>query len=365
MSQALEHHAPAFTTCAYCPKLCRFSCPVSEATKAESTSPWGKMTAAHLVQTGARPMDSETSAAVHACSGCLRCTEVCKHQTQVADALVAARGEAVRTGTQPRGAATTLATFAQSGNPFGQPLAPQVERFRVEAPMRHALFPGCSTLVKRPDLIDDALAVAQAFGAPLGVARAASWCCGYPLYASGDLERFSAHARDVAQALRPWPELVVLDPGCAFTLRVLYPRAGVALEGRILTVVEVLAENLPHAPQPPPLALTVGYHDACHLGRGLQQYEQPRALVRRAVERFLEAPSHHAQAGCAGGGGLLPRTMPEVSVEVARRQANEVSPGGEAVVTACPTSKRMFERSGRTAYDLLSLLRRWLEQPAP
>jgi fumarate reductase (CoM/CoB) subunit B len=322
------------------------------------------MTAAHLVQTGARPMDSETSAAVHACSGCMRCSAVCKHETQVADALGAARGEAVRTGTQPRGAATTLATFVQSGNPFGQELSPRVDRFRVEAPMRHALFPGCSTLVKRPELIDDTLAVALAFGAPMGVARGATQCCGYPLYASGDRERFAAHAQSVAQALSPWPELVVLDPGCAYTLKVLYPRAGVAMPGRILTVVEVLAENLPHAPQLPQLPLTVGYHDACHLGRGLEQYEEPRALLRRAVAQLLEAPSHHAQAGCAGGGGLLPRTMPEVAVEVARRQANEVGPGGEAVVSACPTSARMFARSGRTAYDLLAMLRRWTDQAA-
>ena len=53
--------------------------------------------------------------------------------------------------------------------------------------------------------------------------------------------------------------------------------------------------------------------------------------------------------------------MPEVSVEVARRQALEVAPEGQSVVTACATSKRMFERAGKKSEDLVSILRRWLE----
>jgi hypothetical protein len=59
----------------------------------------------------------------------------------------------------------------------------------------------------------------------------------------------------------------------------------------------------------------------------------------------------------------LPRTLPEVSVDVARREAQELARHDEAIVTACPTSRRMFERVGRRAEDLLALLRRWVEGP--
>jgi Fe-S oxidoreductase len=157
----------------------------------------------------------------------------------------------------------------------------------------------------------------------------------------------------------------VFDPGCAFTLVRLYRDFGVTVKTRVMTVVEVLADNLAHAPDKPALRETVGYHDACHLGRGLGQYDAPRALVRRATQRVVEAASSREHAGCAGGGGLLPRSMPEVATEIARREANEVSQFSAEVpvVTACPTSRRMFERAGRPGYDLISLLRRWLEQP--
>ena len=320
------------STCAACPKACRFSCPVSEATQNESLSAWGKMSAVHHVVTGQRPLDADTAAAIHACTGCGRCTSFCSHENPVAPSLFGARQLAVSAGLQPRGAASTLATFQQAQNPFGHELGSLVASWRAQRPVRYPLFPGCSSLVKRPALIEQTLAVADAFGAPMGVAKTASKCCGYPLFAAGSFEAFAAHARAVADAFVETPEVAVLDAGCAYTFRTLYPER-------------------------------VGYHDACHLGRGLGLYDEPRALLSRAVTAIVEAPSMRREAGCSGGGGLVPRTMTETSVEIARRQAAEISEDPNVtVVTGCPTSTRMFERAGRRAIDLVSLLERWVTQ---
>jgi Fe-S oxidoreductase len=295
----------------------------------------------------------------------MRCTEFCKHKNQVADALFAARSEAIVRGLQPKGAASTLATFAQSQNPFGRQLASLVATWKADAPVRYPFFPGCTSLVKRSELIEQALYVSSEFGAPMGVSRAAARCCGYPLYAAGAFELFEAHARSVAEQLTPYPELVVMDPSCAFTLKVVYARVGVKLEARVRTLYEVLDENLPHAPVKPPLDEAVAYHDACHLGRGLQQFDEPRRVLRRAAASVIEAASHSEQAGCSGGGGLLPRTMQETSVDVARRQAAELQKNDETIVTACPTSRRMFERAGRKAEDLIAVMKRWLDSSPP
>lgn len=362
---SMSDHAKAYEYCTFCPKMCRFACPVSEATHGEAVSTWGKMTAAHLVETGQRRLDEGAAAALHACSGCMRCTSFCKHENEVGAALFAAREETIHAGLQPRGASSTLATFTQAQNPFGHELSALVASWRSDEPVRFPLFPGCSTLVKRTSLVEDTIAVSRAFGAPMGVAKVSSRCCGYPLYAAGAHAAFEEHARALADVLASVPELVVLDPGCAFTFLQVYPRFGVSLKTRVRTVVEVLADNLAHAPAKPPLEVEVGYHDACHLGRGLSQYDQPRQLLRRAVAHVHEAPSNRREAGCSGGGGLLPRTMPDAAVEVARRQAIEVTgtkSAEVAVVTACPTSKRQFERAGRTSVDLISIVRRWLEE---
>lgn len=357
----MQPHSQAYTYCAYCPKMCRFSCPVSESTGNESLSAWGKMSAAHMVNEGHRPIDASAATAVHGCTGCGRCTSFCKHENHVGPALFSARAKAIEHGVQPQGAASTVVTFEHSSNPFGYPLASFADSWRADAPVRYELFPGCSTLVKRPQLIEDVLAVARGFGSPMGVSKVSSRCCGYPLYAAGAHEAFRRHAESVAEALASDPELVVLDPGCAYTFKVVYPQMGVTLPSSIRTVIEVLAENLPHAPDIVPLDETVAYHDACHLGRGLGQYDEPRALMQRAVKTLHEAPSTRGEAGCAGGGGLLPRTMPDVSVDVAKRLAETFGAPQVAIATACPTSKRMFERAGRTSFDLIALLRRWLE----
>jgi Fe-S oxidoreductase len=211
MKEAAQH-SQAYTYCAYCPKGCRYSCPVSDATQNEALSAWGKMTAVHLAQRTGKPLDAGAARAAHACTGCMRCTQVCKHDNEVGPALFAARAQTIGAGTQPQGAASTLASFTQSQNPFGVELAGLVHNWRPKAPVRYALFPGCSTLVKRPALVDDVVAVSSRLGAPMGVAPIAARCCGYPLYAAGAHEAFAAHARSMAEALDAVPSSSCLTP---------------------------------------------------------------------------------------------------------------------------------------------------------
>jgi Fe-S oxidoreductase len=260
----------------------------------------------------------------------------------------------------PPGAASTVRTFLQHQNPFGEDLLQKVSGYRADQAVRFQLFPGCTTLVKRPELIDQLMAVGDAVGASMGIAKASGRCCGYPLYAAGAMDELKKHAQRMAESLNPFPELVVLDPGCAFTLKEVYQRVGVKLHTQIRTVYEVLLARLDHLSPREPMDAVVAYQDACHLGRGLGQYEPPRALLRAAVREVKEAFEAREEGGCSGGGGLLPRTMSEAAVRIARRQADRVAPGGETIVTACPTSRRMFERAGRSAEDLISVLHRWI-----
>ncbi len=362
MLKVLEPHRQAYAYCAYCPKVCRFACPVSEVTKSETTSTWGKMSEAHLVAQEQRPLEEHGAKALYACTGCMRCRTYCNHENEVGFALFSARQVAVDKKLAPAGALSTLQSFSIHGNPFGKDLAPFVAEHRADAPVRYAFFPGCSSLVKRSELVDNARTVADALGAPLGVSKVANKCCGYPLYAAGDERAFVEHAQKFAAQLESYPEFVVMDPGCAYTLKVVYPRFDVKVPSEVKTVYEVLAERLDHGPPRPKLAMKVSYHDACHLGRGLGQYEQPRALLRAAVEELVEAREPKEHAGCSGGGGLLPRTMPDVAVGAAKSEAERHADKEATIVTACPTSRRMFDRAGRKASDLFEVLARWVNQ---
>ena len=117
------NHRQAYAYCAYCPKVCRFACPVSDATQSETVSTWGKMTEAFLVTTGKRSLEASGAKAMYGCTGCLRCKTYCRHENEVGFALFSARQQAVDRELAPEGASSTLRTFAQHGNPFGRSLA--------------------------------------------------------------------------------------------------------------------------------------------------------------------------------------------------------------------------------------------------
>ena len=355
-----------YAYCTACPKLCRFSCPVSEAERRETVTPWGKMDVGTQLETRQRPLDASSASAVYACSDCGRCTEHCKHGNQVAPALVALRAEAVRANVAPPAVSALANTFAAHGSPFRTSLHDAARAAGMSA--EGTYFPGCTALVKDPGLVADARRAAGAVGLPLQVSPLAGRCCGYPLYAAGHLAAFTAHAESFAEAARSAPPgpagLIVGDPGCAFTLAKLYPQVGVALPEVRLWVDEV-ARRLPAHTRGRPVDLQAAYHDPCHLGRGLGRYEAPRAILQHALggEAFAESPNARADAGCSGGGGVLPRTHPETAAAIARRQGEALG-GGTTVVTACPAARRMFEKAGRPALALETVLARFFDGDA-
>lgn len=315
------------------------------------------MDVGHQRESRARPLDASSAEAVYACTGCMRCTEHCRHGNQVAPALVSLRVEAVKEGVAPPAVKALADRFATTGSPFSAPLSDAARRLGTHE--GGSYFPGCTALVKEPALVGDALAAAAGVGLPLQLSPLAGRCCGYPLWAAGHPVAFRAHAEGFAQAARGLESLVVGDPGCAYTLSVLYPQLEVSLPPVRLWVDEV-ARRLPLEGTGRPLTLDAAYHDPCHLGRGLGRYEAPRAILQHALGggAFAEAEAARRDGGCSGGGGILPRTHPETAVEIARRQHAALGEG-RTVVTACPAARRMFEKGGARALSLETVLARY------
>lgn len=76
----------AFTTCAYCPRLCRHVCPVASATGREAATAASMMTAALLAERGV--LDSAFGiAGTSLCLGCGACTTHCKLHVPVSERL--------------------------------------------------------------------------------------------------------------------------------------------------------------------------------------------------------------------------------------------------------------------------------------
>jgi Fe-S oxidoreductase len=370
MSEADAALARPATLCAFCPKLCRSACPVSEAEKRETVTPWAKMSLVHLGRTGQVPLNQVgAEKALEACTGCGACVEQCAHGNPVGETLFAARAVAETPRSKRYGEA-----FKRTGDVKGRDMSALIAGLQTNPTAKVAYFPGCARLngtgsEGRNAVEKDLEALAIAFGAsvPVTMVTQGAQCCGYPVYADGNVELVEENFLKMAEIFAGHEVVITPDPGCAWmfaTVReTLVGKVGLGKGGhtfpQVLPLVEALgarAERFAGAAA----GVVVRYHDPCYLARRGRTFDAPRRLLQSATGKMpLEFVRHHDDADCAGGGGLYPVSNPEGSKEVARRRASPQMQGpepAEIIVTACPSARRNFERAGVRARDIVDVV---------
>jgi len=364
----LEPRRRELETCVFCPKLCRTACPVSNADPRETVTPWGKMSLSWMVAQGDVPLERATAAPAWACTGCFACRELCAHRNPVTDVLLEARGALSGRGVAPEGARRALVGFGRHEARTRSAARALGAHPGLRESARDALLVGCAYLrgAKREagHAIDAATTVT---GGPVALVES---CCGLPLRLGGDRLAFRGAAHTLARALARHERVVVVDAGCAQTLRQAYPAVGVPLAPRVELLVEIAARSLsrltPGDAVGPPQRGPVRWHDPCQLGRGLGLYDPPRAVLGHLLGRPPdEFERRREQASCSGAGGLLPRTTPGVARAIADARIDEhARAGGGRLVTACAASLLSLRRQGRRAGVLVEDLVTWIARGA-
>lgn len=339
--------------CTYCPKLCRHTCPVSNVTARETLTPRDKMASMRLLRRAeVEPTVAQTEP-LYGCTGCGACTDFCLYKVEPGTTLFRGRAEAEREGRGHPALANFVSRFAQHSSRAAAALKDAVPLFRRPAEARVAFFPGCDD----PPLAQTMLELCDRIGAEyVAIAAGEQGCAGYPLLAAGQFDAFRLHAERMARQLAGYARLVVHCPACAWAMRTQYRAFGVPLAPSVEHTSEFLEsfiERLPIKTRRP----GAFYQDPCYLGRWLGVYDAPRRLAQKALDVVHEFSRNRNQAGCSGGGGLLPETMPEAAATIAEDRLAEVHQAGVGtVVTACPTCKRMLGRDGVETIDLVELL---------
>jgi Fe-S oxidoreductase len=356
------------TLCAFCPKMCRTTCPVSEAEGREAVTPWAKMSLVHLARTGKQKLDDKgAQKALEACTGCGACVEKCAHGNPVAETLFTARGAA----SLPR-TARHRAEFERTGDVKGRDTARAIASFAKDRHAKVAYFPGCTRAhhdganAMSRDLralsraLDREIAMCDVGPTSDGKAQ----CCGYPLYVDGQLDLVEDNFLKLAEVLSGHELVVTPDPGCAYMLSTVQSvLVGRSRKARafpsVAPLVDVLAQhaerftNTAHG-------LVVRYHDPCYLGRRGRSFSAPRALLERATGRApLEMAKSHDDADCSGSGGLYPLSNPDGARAAARKRIVEDGNAhvpADIVVTACPSARRGFTRAGLKCADLVDVI---------
>ncbi|MBP9113567.1 MAG: (Fe-S)-binding protein [Polyangiaceae bacterium] len=360
----LESRKTELETCAYCPKLCRGACPVSEASPNESLTPWGKMSGQYFLARG-DTSDASVTANAFACTGCFGCREQCDHRNDVAGTLLDARAGAFAKELSPPSVMRVVAKFEENERVIRAFAESMNRSVGTASGKRVALVVTASAIKHSPRAIEVGVKLLrrryQTTVLPVS--------SGVSLYYAGAREVLDEHLLTFAKEMGAIDEAVFLEPGCAYLhARVLAAppkeqetKANPSWKSR--SIVEYAFEELrnlraiENAPR-------VRYHDACQLGRGLGLYAEPRAvLTKLSGAAPLEFPRHHEHARCSGAGGLLPITFPEVSREMASRRLAEplefLDEEKATVITACPSSLRSFRKVGE-AEDFLEWVGRGL-----
>lgn len=295
----MKSHQSAYATCTFCPKLCRFACPVAEAECRETVTPWGLMTRADDVLRGAS-IDAATAEIWQHCTGCGRCTQICKHDTPVAEALYAARAQAAEEG--------HTALFEWADAP--RPACPAFEALPEGGPI--VLLPGFAPT----DQVEAALAVLAAVDVTVG--RPVDWVftAGTRWRAAGAPQRASAALGAAQSALTSAEIVICLDADDVQ-----------ALGSPAVDLLDYVFDRMGDR-----LSASTGiidgdalYLDACRSGRGLGQYDLPRAIARKLVGGTLEeATLNREEGGCCGAGAGYAFTQPGRAADVAREFAADV-----------------------------------------
>jgi Fe-S oxidoreductase len=355
--------------CTYCPKLCRFSCPVGNASCNETFTPWGRQTLLHMVNEDALPWDREVGAAVYKCTTCLLCREFCDHEIEVPPVMLAARQDAIKQKIHPQEAAEFLQFFRERNNPFGDDLAARLRTilpaslFNPDAQVVY--FPGCSLIYNYPQTIKNTFRLFEAMDVNYVACYGAEVpCCGVPPHDLGATADFKANAERLGKTLGKAKVIITGCPSCAWALKARLPEAGVQLTERVYHIAEFLAPLIEEGKLPirRPFSRRVIYHDPCYLGRYLGVYDQPRKLLNEVCrEPLAEFSWRHKHSYCCGAGGGVPATNPLLAREIANERLREVQEGEKkTLVTACPTCLRTFQKADERldAMDVVDVLAR-------
>lgn len=93
----------------------------------------------------------------------------------------------------------------------------------------------------------------------------------------------------------------------------------------------------------------VVFHDPCYLGRYLNVYEEPRAVIAQSGATVVDPPKARERSFCCGAGGGLAFLGEEHGQRVNETRAKElVATGAPTVGVACPFCKTMFTDALKT-----------------
>jgi heterodisulfide reductase subunit D len=364
-------------TCKYAKDQFFESCPSGEKFNFESFWASGRIKIARGILNGEIPISEELYDAVFACPTCGACEISCQapHQDTIVNIIESLRELIVESIGAPERQAKILTRIEGKNNPYNEP------HFNVEEIKRKYILPdkaeivyfiGCTSNYRQKAIRDATLSVLKKLEVNYTVID--EYCCGSPLIRTGQVKNITHLMQHNVDEIRRTGAKIVLTScaGCFRTLSKDYPKHNYEFpeEVRIMHTSQFLNEyfnkNDVNFPQLDDLSVT--YHDPCHLGRHMGEYEVPRKLmVKIPGLSLVEMERNRELAWCCGSGGGVKIGYPEWALEVSGERIEEAKrTGATTIVSTCPFCKTNLQdavdakKSQMKVIDLIEIIDKYL-----
>ncbi|MGB9980631.1 (Fe-S)-binding protein [Methanobacterium sp.] len=104
---------------------------------------------------------------------------------------------------------------------------------------------------------------------------------------------------------------------------------------------------------------TVTYHDPCHLGRHLEEYDAAREILDN-ITNLVEMGRNKEKSRCCGAGGGVRAAFPDITENIAKMRIKEAEDvEAEILVTSCPfciLNLKSVSNDGKKIMDLSEII---------
>jgi heterodisulfide reductase subunit D len=270
------------------------------------------------------------------------------------------RADVVNLGLTPKSYVTLHSRIEKNRNPYGETDEKRTAWAEgLDVPFGKSdiiYFVGCTSSYRRKEIAEATVNILKKVGVPFTVLKD-EWCCGSPLWRTGNLKLAEKMAQHNMEALKNAKTVITSCAGCIRAFLKDYPEIVGDLPFEALHITEFLERLMDEGKiaLKEPVAKKVTYHDPCHIGRELLIYDPPRNLLKAIPEiEFVEMRSIQENARCCGGGGGMKISNPNMAVHIATDRLNHAKEvGAKTIVSSCPFCKtNLLDAVKETSSDL-------------
>jgi Fe-S oxidoreductase len=342
---------------------------------------------------------------VYKCTECGGCDVSCKflNNLEPLEIIMKLREKLVELGHGPMPKQQQyIDSVKKNYNPYNEPHEKRLEwlpdDINIDPKAQILYFVGCTSSYRRKEMAIAAGRILNAAGVPFNILENEEYCCGSPVFRTGDIHTFKDFMNKNLDAIEAKNITTVIFScaGCYDTFKVHYPlyrkynfdvKHSVEFFNELIENKQLLLTK--------EVPLTVTYHDPCHLGRNAEPYEEwkgkvvnlmplisihvppkpkrcgtygvyesPRELLKNIPGlELIEMERIKEYSYCCGAGAGVKSAFPEFALTTAKSRIEEAEATGAQIVTSsCPFCSTNLQdgihESGSTLkyYDINELL---------